>query len=161
MKRALLTFPWDMKSQGMVVGDGWELRPPGVGGHRSQRPQHRSTQRLAGGGRPAEEDLYVDGAQYWYSLQPDVTPVASDRAASDFSERDADDEVKKRITNQAERGNFTAIQIFAEGPGDVPDDEGVRLVVLAPDATHSGNDHNSPAVHLAGSILRSAMAVPG
>ncbi len=80
--------------------------------------------------------LYVDGAQYWYSLQPNVTRVASDRAASNYSDRDADDEVKNRISNQADRGNFTSIQVFAEGPGDVPDDDGgVRLVVLTPNAT--------------------------
>ncbi len=98
--------------------------------------------------------LYVDGAQYWYSLQPNVTRVAADRAASNYSDRDADDEVKKRINSQSDRGNFAAIQVFAEGPGDVPDDDdGVRLVVLAPDATHSANDDNSPAVALATKIL--------
>ena len=98
--------------------------------------------------------LYVDGAQYWYSLQPNVTRVAADRAASNFTDRDADDEVKRRIADQPDRGSFTAIQVFAEGPGDVPDDdEGVRLVVLAPGATHSSNDDNSPAVALAEKIL--------
>lgn len=98
--------------------------------------------------------LYVDGAQYWYSLQPNVTRVAADRAASNFTDRDADDEVKRRISEQPDRGSFTAIQVFAEGPGDVPDDdEGVRLVVLAPSATHSPNDEHSPAVVLAEKIL--------
>ena len=98
--------------------------------------------------------LYVDGSQYWYSLQPNVTRVAADRAASNYTDRDADDEVKARIATQTKRGNFSAIQIFAEGPGDVPDDDdGVRLVVLAPDATHSANDDNSPAVNLATEIL--------
>jgi predicted AAA+ superfamily ATPase len=98
--------------------------------------------------------LYVDGAQYWYSLQPNVTRVAADRAASNYSDRDADDEVKKRITSQVDRGNFAAIQVFAEGPGDVPDDDdGVRLVVLSPNVTHTPNDEHSPAVGLASKIL--------
>ena len=98
--------------------------------------------------------LYVDGSQYWYSLQPNVTRVAADRAASNYTDRDADDEVKARIATQTNRGNFSAIQIFAEGPGDVPDDDdGVRLVILAPDATHSANDENSPAINLATEIL--------
>jgi hypothetical protein len=98
--------------------------------------------------------LYVDGAQYWYSLQPNVTRVAADRAASNYTDRDADDEVKTRIATQTKRGSFSAIQIFAEGPGDVPDDdEGVRLVILAPDATHLANDQNSPAINLATEIL--------
>ena len=98
--------------------------------------------------------LYVDGAQYWYSLQPNVTRMAADRAASNYTDLHADDEVASRLKNQRERGDFAAIQVFAEGPGDVPDDDdGVRLVVLAPDATHSSNDENSPAVAMAQSIL--------
>ncbi len=98
--------------------------------------------------------LYVDGSQYWYSLQPNLTRVAADRAASNYTDRDADDEVKARVATQTNRGNFSAIQIFAEGPGDVPDDDGgVRLVILAPDATHSTNDENSPAINLATEIL--------
>lgn len=98
--------------------------------------------------------LYVDGAQYWYSLQPNVTRVAADRAASNYTDRDADDEVRRRISAQSDRGNFSAMQVFAEGPGDVPDDDdGVRLVVLAPDATHTSGDEDSPAARLAASIL--------
>ncbi len=98
--------------------------------------------------------LYVDGNQYWYSLQPNVTRMASDRAASNYTDRDADDVVKRRLNRQRDRGNFAAVQAFADGPGDVPDnDDGVRLVVLAPDATHSTGDENSPAVALAGRIL--------
>ncbi|MYG93975.1 MAG: ATP-binding protein [Acidimicrobiia bacterium] len=98
--------------------------------------------------------LYVDGAQYWYSLQPNVTRVAADRAASNYTDDHADDEVRYRLANQRERGGFAAVQVFAEGPGDVPDDDdGVRLVVLEPDATHSANDEHSRAVTLAQSIL--------
>ena len=98
--------------------------------------------------------LYVDGAQYWYSLQPNVTRMASDRAASNYTDNHADDEIATRLRNQRDRGGFAAVQVFAEGPGDVPDDDdGVRLVVLAPQATHSSNDEHSPAVVLAQSIL--------
>ena len=98
--------------------------------------------------------LYVDGAQYWYSLIPNVTRIAADRAGSNYDDRDADDEVRRRIGNQRGRGDFAAVQVFAEGPGDVPDnDDGVRLVILEPDATHSPNDDNSPAVTLAARIL--------
>ena len=98
--------------------------------------------------------LYVDGAQYWYSLQPNVTRMAADRAASNYTDNHADDEVASRLRNQRERGDFAAVQVFAEGPGDVPDDDdGVRLVVLTPDATHSANDEHSLAAALAQSIL--------
>ena len=105
--------------------------------------------------------LYVDGAQYWYSLIPNVTRIAADRAGSNYDDRDADDEVRRRIANQRNRGAFTAVQVFAEGPGDVPDnDDGVRLVILEPGATHSPNDDNSPAVELAALILAQRDAGP-
>ena len=105
--------------------------------------------------------LYVDGAQYWYSLIPNVTRIAADRASSNYDDRDADDEVRRRIAAQRGRGDFSAVQVFAEGPGDVPDnDDGVRLVILEPDATHSPNDENSPAVALAERILAQREAGP-
>ena len=105
--------------------------------------------------------LYVDGAQYWYSLVPNVTRVAADRAASNYSDRDADDEVRSRIADQRDRGDFVAVHPFAAGPGDVPDnDDGVHLVVLAPEATHSAGDQNSPAIELAGRILAQRDAGP-
>ncbi len=104
--------------------------------------------------------LYVDGAQYWYSLIANVTRTAEDRA-SNLSDHDADDEVRARIGAQRNRGAFGAVQVFAEGPGDVPDDDdGVRLVILEPDATHSANDEHSPAVHLAAQILANRDAGP-
>ena len=105
--------------------------------------------------------LYVDGAQYWYSLIPNVTRIAADRAGSNYDHRDADDEVRHRIARQRDRGAFAAVQVFAEGPGDVPDnDDGVRLVILEPDATHSPNDDHSPAVQLAARILAQRDAGP-
>ena len=98
--------------------------------------------------------LYVDRALYWYSLSPNVTRIAEDRARSNFDDRDADDEARSRITAQSDRGSFATVQVFAAGPGDVPDDgDGVRLVILEPNATHSPNDANSPAVALAERIL--------
>ena len=105
--------------------------------------------------------LYVDGAQYWYSLIPNVTRIAADRAGSNYDDRDADDEVRRRIGNQRNRGDFAAVQVFVEGPGDVPDnDDGARLVILEPGATHSPNDDNSPAVELAARILAQRDAGP-
>jgi len=105
--------------------------------------------RLAG----AATHLYVEGSQYWYSLQPNSTRLAADRAGSNYTDRDADDEVARRLRTQS-RGVFEAMQVFAEGPGDVPDDDdGVRLVVLSPNVTHQANDTASTAIDLAGKIL--------
>ena len=108
--------------------------------------------------------LYVDGSRYWYSLDTNVTRLAADRADSGFSDIEADEEIKKRIRRQSGRdkiGNFASIQIFASGPGDVPDDdEGVRLVILDPNATHSPNDEHSKAIELATKILQQRESGP-
>ena len=105
--------------------------------------------------------LYVDGSQYWYSLIPNVTRIAADRAASNFSERDADDEVRGRIADQRDRGNFVAVHPFVAGPGDVPDnDDGTHLVVLEPRATHSTGDLHSAAIKLATRIVTQRDAGP-
>ena len=89
--------------------------------------------------------------QYWYSLQPNVTRLAADRAASNFTDDDADDEIKRRLQAQPERSApFAAVHVFPDGPGDVPDDDdGVRLVVLPTTAHHVPNDDESPAITLA------------
>ena len=41
--------------------------------------------------------LYVDGAQYWYSLRANITRLAADRAASNVTDDNADDEIKRRL----------------------------------------------------------------
>ena len=115
--------------------------------------------RLAGEGTY----LYVDGASYWYSLQPNVTRLALDRAGN-YRDRDADAEVRKRVGQQCspgKRGGFSSVQVFVEGPGEVPDDDdGVRLVILTPAVTHSSGDENSEAVELAERILNQRDAGP-
>lgn len=99
--------------------------------------------------------LYVDGAQYWYSLQPNMTRVAADRAASNYDDRNADDEVRDRLKRQRDRGAFQAMHVFAGGPGDVPDDDtGARLVVLSMEVHHDPKDLQSPALAAAERILR-------
>ncbi|MCY3849326.1 MAG: DUF499 domain-containing protein [Acidimicrobiaceae bacterium] len=104
--------------------------------------------------------LYVDRSQYWYSLVPNVTRIAEDRA-SNYDDRDADDLVRPMVANQRDRGDFHAVQVFAEGPGDVPDnDDGVRLVVLAPSVAHSTGDDNSAAIKSAEKILAQRDAGP-
>jgi hypothetical protein len=105
--------------------------------------------------------LYADGGQYWYSLQPNVTRMANDRAASNFSDADADLLVRREISGQRERGPFAGLHPFASGPGDVDDrDDGVRLVILDPEYAHSSNDLGSDAVRLAEKILGQRSAGP-
>lgn len=98
--------------------------------------------------------LYVDGAQYWYSLKPNVTRMAADRAASNFTDFDADDLVRGRLVTNRRRGLFVGMHVFPAGPGDVPDeDDGARLVVVDPSNTHHPSDGDSPAIGAAGKLL--------
>ena len=105
--------------------------------------------------------LYADGGQYWYSLQPNVTRMANDRAASNFSDADADLLIRQAIAAQRDRGPFAGVHPFASGPGDVDDrDDGVRLVILDPAHAHGSNDPGSAAVRLAEKILSQRAAGP-
>ncbi len=92
--------------------------------------------------------LYVDGQRYWYSLQPSVTRLAQDRAASNFDDDDVDEEIRRRLasaTKSGQRGDFANVHPAPRSPAEVPDEAEVRLVVLGPEYPHSGKTADSPA----------------
>lgn len=99
--------------------------------------------------------LYVDGSQYWYALQANVTRLAAERAESDFDDEEAVDEIRGRLLfKPSDRKPFVGVHVFPETNGDVPDtDEGVRLVILPPDAAHVIKASESPATKAAERIL--------
>jgi predicted AAA+ superfamily ATPase len=105
--------------------------------------------------------LYVDGNQYWYSLRANVTRLAADRANSNVTDDDADDEIKGRLQRPGIAGPFAAIHAFPDGPGDITDDDdGVHLVVLPTTAHHVPNADQSPAIAMAEQILAQRNAGP-
>lgn len=105
--------------------------------------------------------LYVDGSQYWYSLQPNVTRLAGDRADSNYDAADADHEIQRRLLASRDRGPFVGVHVFPDGPGDVPDeDDGVRLIVLRPTVVHIPGAEDSPAVAAAAALLAQRSAGP-
>ncbi len=105
--------------------------------------------------------LYVDGAQYWYSLRMNIIRLASDRANSNFTDDNADDEIKRRLQAKQALGPFTAVHAFPDGPGDITDDDdGVHLVVLPARAHHVPNSDVSPAITNAAEILSQRNAGP-
>lgn len=100
--------------------------------------------------------LYVDGQRYWYSLQPSVTRLAQDRAASHFSDDDVDEEIRRRLaaaTRAGQRGDFANVHPAPRSPAEVPDEQEVRLVVLGPEHPHSGKTADSPARVAAQALL--------
>lgn len=80
--------------------------------------------------------------------------TAAVRSTQDVTEKDVEQEIKRRLGKQLDLGDFVSVQMFADQPADVPDDdEGVRLVVLAPTATHTVDEGRSQAISLASRIL--------
>lgn len=105
--------------------------------------------------------LYVNASQYWYNLRANVTRLAIDRANSNFSDHDTDDEIKRRLQAERGRGSFAALHIFPNGPGDViDDDDGVHLVILSIEHPHITNATDSKAIKMAEQILTQRNAGP-
>jgi predicted AAA+ superfamily ATPase len=105
--------------------------------------------------------LYVDGQRYWYSLQPSVTRLAKDRAASNFNDDDVDEEIRRRLaaaTRSGQRGDFATVHPAPRTPSEVPDEPDVRLVVLGPEYPHSGKTTDSPARTAAEHLLEKRAA---
>ena len=104
--------------------------------------------------------MYVDGSQYWYSLQANVTRIAADRATSNFSADDADSETKRRLAGLPKTA-FVGVHVFPDGPGDIVDeDDGVRLVMLPLTEPHATNDADSRAIAASKKILEQRQGGP-
>jgi hypothetical protein len=105
--------------------------------------------------------VYADGNQYWYSLRANITRLATDRALSNFSDENADDEIRRRLRDIGGHGPFAAVHPFPDGPGDVvDDDDGVHLVILSPQHPHIANQGETAALVMAEQILSQRSAGP-
>ncbi len=105
--------------------------------------------------------LYVDHAQYWYSLWSNITRTALDRAQSNFTDDDADLEIRRNLQMETPVAPLGAIHVFPDGPGDVPDDDAcLRLIVLPPARSHVSNDMSSVGVKAAEAILEQRQGGP-
>ena len=97
--------------------------------------------------------LYNRQMRYWYDTKPSLTKLAADRALSNFSDADADVELRRRIQKIRPGDPLGAVHVFPDGPGDVPDEaDRVRLVILPLNRPHR-RGFDSRAVRAAGAIL--------
>ena len=96
--------------------------------------------------------LNSDGQRYWYSLQQTVTRLATDRAGLVAEDR-VDDEIRRRLRQGRERGDFASVHPAPLSPGDVHDEPSARLVILGPEHSHSSKTEESPARDFAARIL--------
>jgi predicted AAA+ superfamily ATPase len=103
--------------------------------------------------------LYVDGKRYWYSTVPTVTRLAEERA-SRLSDDDVDDEIQRRLREEARtRSEFSKVHACVTS-GDVPDEREVRLVILGPEHPHAGKNDSSQARGEAATILETRGSGP-
>lgn len=97
--------------------------------------------------------LYRDGARYWYALTPTVTRLAQDRAASHFDLDRVDDEIRKRLDGaRGAPGQFARVHT-PRTPGDVPDEDAARLVILGPEHTYDPKSDETTGRSFAETVL--------
>lgn len=107
--------------------------------------------------------LYVDGQRYWYSLQPSVTRLAQDRAASNYNEDQIDQEIRRRLamaSRAGQRGDFGTVHSAPRTPTEVPDEPETRLVVFGPEYAHSSKTKDSPGLAAAAKFLEERASGP-
>ena len=82
----------------------------------------------------------------WYGLKATVSRLAQDRGGSHFRDDDVDEEIRKRLdTARQHPGVFARVHVVPRSPGDVPDEDAVRLVVLGPEYSHDPKSEVSTA----------------
>lgn len=95
--------------------------------------------------------LYKGNERYWFDLRPNLRMEMEGRMER-FDRHDLQEEMRRRLHKEIQRGMFDATHIFTPSR-DIPDDEDLRLVVLDLDALHKRRDKRSRAVEVAAEIL--------
>ena len=103
--------------------------------------------------------LYNDGGKHWYDVQQSITRQAEERAAQ-FRDEEVDEEICVQIRKEgANHAQFARVHVCPLS-GDVPDEREARLVMLHPNAAHTGNGNDSAAIHTATEILENRGTIP-
>jgi Swt1-like HEPN/Protein of unknown function (DUF499) len=89
--------------------------------------------------------LVEDRGQYWYALGETVSRTAAGRAESRFLEEHADEEIVRRLRAIRDRGGFAGVHWAPRAPGEVPDEQEARLVVLGPEFPHASGTAETAA----------------
>lgn len=98
--------------------------------------------------------LYRRDRRYWYDTRPNLRRTVAERAQQ-FDEDEVERELERRVreATRRDRGDFQGVHPCPASSSDVPDEQAVRLVVLAASATHSGQGADSAALQAARDIL--------
>jgi predicted AAA+ superfamily ATPase len=98
--------------------------------------------------------LYADGSRYWYDTRANINRTARDRA-SQVKPAQIEDRIVDLLRKKRGRGPFAAVHVAPASPGDVPDEQQLRLVLLGTGAPWHSKQETSPAVEAASQILTS------
>jgi predicted AAA+ superfamily ATPase len=98
--------------------------------------------------------LYADGSRYWYDTRANINRTARDRA-SQIKPAQIEDRIVDLLRKKRGRGPFAAVHVAPASPGDVPDEQQLRLVLLGIGAPWHPKQETSPAVEGASQILTS------
>ena len=99
--------------------------------------------------------LYRDGDNYWFSPQPTLNKLASDRAG-DFGDEQADRRIIEILReDQRTRAGFPRVHAAPDNPSDIEEGRATALVILPPAASHDASmGPQSPAAILAAETVQ-------
>ena len=105
--------------------------------------------------------LYSDGQgnRFWYDTRPTLRKTMEDRAQQ-VSREDAAFEVERRLKAWRRCEPFAGLHVCPASSLDVPDEQRLRLVALAPGFAHRNGDAGSAAVGAAQEILDTRGTAP-
>ena len=98
--------------------------------------------------------LYRQDRRYWYDTRPNLRRTVAERAQQ-LGEDEVEREVERRVreATRRERSDFRGVHLCPAWSADVPDEQAVRLVVLAPGATHADQGVDTVALNTARDLL--------
>lgn len=90
--------------------------------------------------------LYESDGQFYYSLKPNVTRIARDRAEH-IEDHIVSEKLMEKVKAQTGKNHgFVKVYVLPQNPSEVPDDQSARLVILGPDAAHSSRNQDGQMV---------------
>jgi predicted AAA+ superfamily ATPase len=103
--------------------------------------------------------LYTNGSRYWYDTRPTVNRIVQDRLQSVSEEQIYEEAIKRLRSDQQLRTEFSAVVIAPRESSEIADEQRVRLVVMAPQHTHSSRTDRSEALEKAREFLENRGSV--
>ena len=98
--------------------------------------------------------LYRQDRRYWYDTRPNLRRTVAERAQQ-LGEGEVEREIERRLREaiRRDRGDFRGVHPCPASSADVPDEQAVRLVILAPSFSHADQGTESRAVDAGRELL--------